>query len=337
MRAPLRILIAAASCAVFAAGAMAGEAVKECRGSDMLAEMATKDAATHDKIVAEAAKLENASALLFKVEKSGVAPSYLFGTIHLSDTRVSTVPSKAAEAFNTATALVLEVADLSPNAMTAAMIGGGADTLVYSDGRSLSGELTPDEFAKVKDLMHASGMPGELAGVIRPWLVSTLLSVSDCERAQTAAGKPVLDMHLAQMAKARGIPVLGLETIQEQLAAMSGVPEDQQIQMLKVGLKYTDRTDDLMETMLQFYLKRQMGAAIPFQLALAEKAGVAAAAFEGFQKKLLVDRNVKMLAGAKPIFDKGGAFIAVGGLHLPGKTGLVALLREAGYTVTPAE
>ena len=30
----------------------------------------------------------------------------------------------------------------------------------------------------------------------------------------------------------------------------------------------------------------------------------------------------------------GNAFIAVGGLHLPGKQGLVTLLREAGYTVT---
>jgi uncharacterized protein YbaP (TraB family) len=30
-------------------------------------------------------------------------------------------------------------------------------------------------------------------------------------------------------------------------------------------------------------------------------------------------------------------FISIGALHLPGKQGLVALLREAGYTVTPIE
>ncbi len=37
---------------------------------------------------------------------------------------------------------------------------------------------------------------------------------------------------------------------------------------------------------------------------------------------------------AEPLLEEGGLFIAVGALHLPGKKGLVALLREAGYTVT---
>jgi uncharacterized protein YbaP (TraB family) len=38
-----------------------------------------------------------------------------------------------------------------------------------------------------------------------------------------------------------------------------------------------------------------------------------------------------------PHLAEGGAFIAVGALHLPGRHGLVALLREAGYTVTAME
>ncbi|MCX7826465.1 MAG: hypothetical protein N2689_13030, partial [Verrucomicrobiae bacterium] len=41
-----------------------------------------------------------------------------------------------------------------------------------------------------------------------------------------------------------------------------------------VGLAYLDRRNDMLETMLQLYLKRQMGAAMPFQIALAKKAGV---------------------------------------------------------------
>ena len=41
--------------------------------------------------------------------------------------------------------------------------------------------------------------------------------------------------------------------------------------------------------------------------------------------------------GSLPLLERGGAFIAVGGLHLAGKEGLVELFRAAGYTVTPIE
>jgi uncharacterized protein YbaP (TraB family) len=92
-----------------------------------------------------------------------------------------------------------------------------------------------------------------------------------------------------------------------------------------------------METLVQLYLTRRITAAMPFQIAMAQQAGVSDQAFAGFQEKLLVERNVKMTAVAEPLLDKGGLFIAVGALHLPGDKGLVALLREAGYTVSPIE
>ena len=50
---------------------------------------------------------------------------------------------------------------------------------------------------------------------------------------------------------------------------------------------------------------------------------------------IITDRNVNMRNRAKPLIDRGSAFIAVGALHLPGKNGLVTLFRDAGYTVTP--
>ena len=326
----------AASMAALAVLSSAGARAGECRGADMLAELATSDPAAHGKVRAEAKALENTEALLWKVEKAGTPSSYLFGTMHLSDVRITALPPKVLEALSASKFLVLEVGDLSPGALAAAMLTSPAD-LIYSDGRTLSGQLTPEEFAKVKAIVTSSGMPGDFANMLKPWLVSTLLSVSECERKQVAAGRKVLDMKLAEEAKKLALPVKGLESIEQQLAALSGVPDDQQLQMLRVALKFSDRTDDLMETMLQLYLKRDMGAAMPFQLALAAQMGVPATAFDGFQKLLLTDRNAHMSKTAQPLLKEGKAFIAVGALHLPGKGGLVALLREAGYTVTAAE
>ena len=311
-------------------------APEQCRGADMLAEMQASEPEIYHRVMDEANKLENTEALLWKVEKAGVGPNYLFGTIHMSDPRLTTLSEKVKAAIGGSKALALEVADLSDAAMAAAM-GGAAELLTYTDGRNLESQLSPEEFKKVQELLMKSGMPAEFAGVFKPWLVSTLLAVSECERKQIAAGATVLDMKIAEEAQKHGLKVTGLETIQQQLSALASVPEDQQLQMLKVGLKYADRSPDLMETLVQMYLKHQIGAAMPFQIALALKHGTPASAFDGFSKALLVERNARMRDAAKPLLDAGDAFIAIGALHLPGETGLVRLLRDAGYTVTAVE
>lgn len=309
---------------------------EQCGGKDMIAELQAKEPDTYRRIMDAASKTENTEALLWKVEKTGVPASYLFGTIHMSDTRVSVLPAKAKAALDSAKTVALEVANTTDAGMMEAM-GKVPDMIAYLDGKSLQGQLTAEEFEKVKALVSKAGLPGEAAAVVRPWLISILLAMSDCERQQMEAGKLALDSRIEADAKTRGATVIGLETADSQLKAMASVPDDQQILMLKSSLAYADRTNDMIETMVQMYLNRKLGAAMPFQKELAAKSGIKDTAFDGFNTILLVDRNAKMRDAAKPLFDKGEAFVAVGALHLSGKTGLVSLLREAGFTVTAAD
>lgn len=323
-----------------AAGAAEADAkaspATQCQGHDMLVELAAKAPDVHRRVVEEGRALGNTDAVLWKIEKPGAPTSYLFGTMHLSDTRLTTLSAGVKDAIRQTKTLALEVADLSDSAMTTAM-SKAADLIVYKDGQTLQSKLTPQEYATVQAIVQKSGMPGEFAGMFKPWLVNMLLALSDCERKKMAAGAQVLDMRVAEEAQKNGAKVIGLESIDQQLGALAKVPDDQQIQMLKVGLKYADRADDMMETLVQLYIKRQLGAAMPFQIALAAEHGVPASAFDGFKTSLLVDRNAKMRDAAKVLLDQGPVFIAIGALHLPGPTGLVSLLRDAGFTVTPVE
>ncbi|MGL4397075.1 MAG: TraB/GumN family protein, partial [Hyphomicrobium sp.] len=232
--------------------------------------------------------------------------------------------------------LVLEIADLSDEVLAGAM-ADAATLYLYNDGQSLKGVLSEPDFQKVRTIINDAGMPKDMAHLIRPWFVSTLLSVSPCERRRMAAGKSVLDKRLGEEAKARDLPVTGLETVAEQLNALASIPENEQVEMLKVSLLYADRTDDMIETLLQLYTQRRMGAAMPFQKVLARKAGAPPTIFDGFQRILLVDRNARMAKAADALLAEGGVFMAVGALHLPGSTGLVDLLRAQGYTLTAIE
>ncbi len=334
-----RLSLAALPIAAFLVGPAALAAAPQddtCQGSDMLAETKVTNPEVYEQIMAEAAATENAGALLWKIERDGRPTSYLFGTVHLTDDRVTKLSPAVLSALKEAKAVALEVADLSENA-TATVIAQSAPLAIYSDGRRLDQMLSPSEYESVKNVVSRSGLPADLAALFKPWIVSMILSVSDCERTKVQQGKRVLDMKIAETGKSLGIPVVGLETIPDQLAALAAVPEKQQLDMLRVSLRFAHRMNDLMETLVQLYLDRRITAALPLQLAMARQAGVGEGAFAGFQQKLLTERNEKMISVAEPLLTQGGVFIAVGALHLPSKNGLVALLRQAGYTVTAVE
>ena len=56
---------------------------------------------------------------------------------------------------------------------------------------------------------------------------------------------------------------------------------------------------------------------------------------ENYLKALLYDRNVIMVKSIDSLARKGSLFAAVGAAHLPGKKGIIEMLRKKGYTVTP--
>jgi uncharacterized protein len=309
-------------------------AAPSCRGLNMLDEMQGTDA--YERIVAAASATENTEALLWKIEHGDRPPSYLFGTVHLTDERVGEHSPTLLAALGASRRLVLELDDFSPEGFLKAF-ARGRELMMFTDRRRLEQLLTAEEYAKVSGVLQRSGFPREIAGTVRPWVATLLMALSDCEQSRMRTGLLSLDAKLARHAQSIGISVAGLETVELQLRAMASVPEADQIAILKAALRTYDRIDDIIETTVQLYLGRQTGAIWPLQLALAERVGVAPEAFTSLEQSLLATRNLGMRDSAAPHLTEGGAFIAVGALHLPGRHGLVALLREAGYTVTAVE
>jgi uncharacterized protein YbaP (TraB family) len=307
-----------------------------CGGKNLLDEL--KGTEAHARILARAAATENAEAVLWRLERPGIPPSYLFGTMHLTDERINTLSPALKTALAGSRRLLLEVdADELSTAGFLKAFARARPLFTFTDGRRLEQLLSGAEYRKTIDILERTGLPAQVAGIFKPWVATLMLALSECERRRSAEGKPPLDQRLAQTAQAQGIAVEGLETLDSQFRAMAEVPEVDQIEILRAGLRTYERVDDMIETMIQLYLKRQLAAMWPLQLALAKQVGTSPKAFDSAENSLIVARNLRMRDKALASLRHGGVMIAVGALHLPGKQGLVALLRAAGYTVSAVE
>jgi len=314
----------------------ADQAKDGCRGQDLGRLLLDRNPELSDRLHPTPEEARNTQAVLWRIEKDGVAPSYLFGTIHVTDERITNVSDRVRSALEGARMLALEVAEFSP-AATANAVVSARDMVLLEDGDKLDELLSEQEFALIRKKLADRDVPEHLARLFKPWVVGMILAVSDCERAQIAKGREVLDVRLATIARENGIPVVGLETIEEQLAAASQVPVDEQLQLLRASLAYSRRSMDLAETVIRLYLDRKMSHAIPLQSVLAERSGLNASTLRQFQRHMVERRNAAIAAKIAPLIEQGGLFIAVGALHLPGREGLVALIRRTGFRVLPIE
>jgi len=258
--------------------------------------------------------------LLWKIETPGSAPSFLFGTYHTSDPRVTTLPCPVKAAFDHAASYTMEVIT------NGAGIVSMAEAMFFSDGKTLKDVLGEPLYQETLRAVGASesGTPGGINNM-KPWAVMMILS------APRAGDGLFLDLALQYDATQRGKPTYGLETMPEQIAVFNGMSLDDQVVLLRDAVQNAQLTQDAMEELTHAYLKRDLGAL----LALSEKFKPNdARVYADMMDRLLVQRNANMAERMRVRLKEGNAFVAVGALHLPGESGLLRLLSTAGYRVT---
>ena len=196
--------------------------------------------------------------------------------------------------------------------------------------------LLDEEQAKLIEAELARrDIPFAMVSQMKPWMISGLVALPACEMARKARGVEFLDIKIAKAARAQGKQLLGLESIGEQMAAMADLPMEFHIQGLIETIKLADLMPDIMATMTDLYLQGEIAQIMPLILAAGPQgAEQDIDGYAQFEERIVRMRNHVMAERAAPILDAGNAFIAVGALHLPGEEGVVALLQDAGYTVT---
>lgn len=328
--------------AIFVASATMANASADnsCQGENLLEKLADENPERYAAVLKSAAATAYGDSILFEISKLGVAPSYLFGTMHLTDPRVTDLPPKAAEALNGAQTVAIEATGiLDETAMQAQLLARPEMTMFVGDDR-LTDFMDDEQRAIVEEGLAEKGMRLALVDRMKPWILSGMLALPACEMDRKTAGAAILDVAIAKVAQDNGKELVGLETIMEQLEAMASLPMQAHVEGLVDTLRMGAMVEDAIETMIVLYEDGQTGKIWPLLRALAaelsderENADPTLSE-EAFEEIMVHARNKTMFERSLPLLEAGNAFIAVGALHLPGDEGLAQMFADAGYTVT---
>jgi len=261
--------------------------------------------------------------ILWKISGKKIKdPSYLFGTIHITDERVFAFDSTVYHAMYACDAIALEMVmdKIDREEMEKNML---------MKSGTLKDFYSEEEWKTLETAFREkTGSSILLFQRMKPFFVYSQLMQGSMKKDRPEA----LDMYLLKIFRDAGKPVLGIEQLSDQLKAIDQITLKEQAKMLLMGMTDTAKTEDSgsqYDEIIDLYITQN----------IEEMLGLMAdtAMPEKFNQAFLIDRNVKMTKNIIKFSQKQSTFNAVGAAHLPGEKGIIALLRKKGYTVEPVE
>lgn len=260
--------------------------------------------------------------LLWRIEGGGAPASHVFGTIHLSDKRVTQLPPAVTRALGDARSLSIEIGFDSSNIMAL------ASRMVFLDGRDLAGAVGRELYEKTAALTGKLGIPEPALRLFKPWAIALLLSVPQQNPEE------VLDHMLASVARAQGKPVHELETVEEQVRVFEGIQESDQVVLLQGAVENYEHMPRAINEVIDAYLAGNLAAMSRIGEEMAGGSADMKRLNRIITRRLLDERNVRMAERMHARLKEGRAFVAIGALHLYGERGVLAELERRGWRVT---
>lgn len=265
---------------------------------------------------ADAQKLDNA--LLWKISGKGLAqPSYLFGTIHI--TCDATLDAKTKKALADTKQMYLEL-DMDDPKMQADMMGG----IMMKNGVTMSSLASADDFKIVDEFLAKNvGMSAKMMDSFKPALISAMLypKMIDCPMQS-------FEMELMKEAVTQNEEIMGLESVADQMAVFDAIPYQQQMdELVKTAKAGLEKDKKEFAKLLAMYNSKDLDAMHKLMDESDNKM------YSQFEDVMLNDRNKKWIAVIEAAAKKKPTFFAVGAAHLGGESGVIKLLRKAGYKV----
>lgn len=276
--------------------------------------------ARSDQTQAAAAPVIHADPALWELSDDDTT-IYLFGTVHMLKPGIVWFDDEVKAAFDKSDELALEVVEPDPAEM-AAIVG----PLAANSGPPTSQLLKPAVRVRYLAALKAYGIPANVMDRVDPWLVAINLSVAPLMKLGYRQDIGV-EKVLAEAAKAKGKPVIGLETTREQLGFFDDLPRDVQVSYLSATVNDLPKVKTEFSELLSYWAHGKPDA-------LARLMNKSLKETPQLAKVLLLDRNARWVGWIEKRMDQPGTlFIAVGAGHLSGKGSVIDLLKKDNWKV----
>ena len=261
------------------------------------------------------------STLLWKISgKDLKQPSYLYGTMHLTDERIFNLGDSLYKAIEHSEGFAIEI---DPAEFTPMVIMEAKKSIMGAV--RLKEMMAPEKFKKYSKLL--SKRLNKNADDITTADVLHEKNKWIDESYSSGKMQTFLDIYLFDIARRGGKWIGGVEDAKDQQVLLGMISESD---ILELALSENNETskkaeDAFGEYFINAYVRNDLQA-IDSLSSLGDTT---------YQDAVLVKRNKKMAFRMDSLSHVRTMVFAVGAAHLPGDKGLIALLKEKGYTVTP--
>jgi len=270
----------------------------------------------HAFIVKAQAPVENS--LLWEIKANDKSkPSYLFGTIHLICPTDFSLSDSLKSAIKKTDQVALEV-DMDDPGMMATMM----KSMNMSDGNELKKLVTEPEYEKLTKFYKDSvGVGIAMFEKVKPFVLMGPLF-----NAVLACQPQSYEMSLVELAGKQKAEVIGLETIEEQMALFDSIPYKNQVKIILTMIDSLPQARKEFKELVELYKSQKINDL--YNMTLKSEFDL-----DGNEEVLLFARNQKWISRIQKIMTEKPTFFAVGAAHLGGERGVIALLRKEGYLV----
>lgn len=286
---------------------------------------------------ADDAKVEPTShPILWQIE--GETPSFLYGTMHVPDERVTTLPPVVIAAIDRCDALFCELPMDQASQMKESM--ALIPKMMLPQGQTLQTVLPAELYERVSAYLKAKGQGQVMAmmGRMKPWVITMQMGQLEFAK-DLQSGKKALDAVIYERAQKDKKQVGGLETMGEQVGVFDALTMEEQVTQLTETMDGLEKAHKEEKSPNAELVKMYLDGDIEGMQKMAEEqmGENKSALADKLRQSLIIDRNIRMAdrIEAKMKEAPGTSFyFAVGSLHYPGPQGILKLLEAKGMKLT---